>query len=228
MNCHVFVDFDGTIVTEDTTDLLLERFADPSWHAIEAQWRAGLIGSRECMVRQVDLLRASPEQIEDTLRDVQVDPEFAAFVGVCTELGFPVTVVSDGLDLNVHTVLSRAGLALPYYANRMEWLGGDRWRLSFPHASSACNVLSGNCKCKVTEQVQDKVRIMIGDGRSDFCVAGRVDLVLCKGSLTAHCVGAQLPHLPFEDFGEAKGLLLSWAAKLPSVPTVVATHQGEK
>mgnify|MGYP006150539211 CR=1 FL=1 len=38
-------------------------------------------------------------------------------------------VVSDGLDRTVGAVLKRYGLALPYHANHLEWLGGDRWRL---------------------------------------------------------------------------------------------------
>ena len=31
MAYSVLVDFDGTIALEDTTDLVLERFADPQW-----------------------------------------------------------------------------------------------------------------------------------------------------------------------------------------------------
>lgn len=58
---RVFVDFDGTISLEDTTDVILERFADPEWRTVEAEWLAGRIGSRECLARQIDLVRASRE-----------------------------------------------------------------------------------------------------------------------------------------------------------------------
>jgi 2-hydroxy-3-keto-5-methylthiopentenyl-1-phosphate phosphatase len=54
MKCHVFVDFDGTISPLDTTDLLLDRFADPLWRKIEAEWVTGRIGSLECMARQIN------------------------------------------------------------------------------------------------------------------------------------------------------------------------------
>src|SRR5262245_5110495 len=37
MVSSVLIDFDGTVTLEDTTDLLLERFADPHWHQIEAE-----------------------------------------------------------------------------------------------------------------------------------------------------------------------------------------------
>jgi hypothetical protein len=31
----------------------------PSWRDVEEEWQAGEIGSRECMTRQVSLLRAT-------------------------------------------------------------------------------------------------------------------------------------------------------------------------
>ena len=51
---------------------------------------------------------------------------------------------------------------------------------------------------------------MVGDGRSDFCVAGRADLVLAKGSLLDHCIEADLPHFAFADFAEATDILAGW------------------
>ena len=47
MGLSVLVDFDGTIALEDTTDLMLERFANPLWRSVETEWVAGRIGSRE-------------------------------------------------------------------------------------------------------------------------------------------------------------------------------------
>ena len=61
MNCHVFIDFDGTLAPGDPTDTLLAKFADPSWLDLEAEFKAGRMTSRECMARQFGLLRASPE-----------------------------------------------------------------------------------------------------------------------------------------------------------------------
>ena len=76
LNCHVFVDFDGTIAPVDTTDLLLERFADPKWLEIEEEWKSGRIGSRECLVRQIDLVRAAPEELDDFVSRIDIDPGF--------------------------------------------------------------------------------------------------------------------------------------------------------
>ena len=173
VKCHVFVDFDGTIASLDTTDLLLERFAAREWRQIEEDWKAGLIGSRECLVRQIDLVRATPAELDNFIEDIEIDPAFAGFVDLCLEQGHEVTVVSDGLDRTVDAVLKRHELDLPFYANRLEWRGADRWRLRFPHARSDCKALSGNCKCQFTEGAPLDLCMVVGDGRSDFCIAGR-------------------------------------------------------
>ena len=55
-----------------------------------------------------------------------------------------------------------------------------------------------------------QLRIVVGDGRSDFCVAGRADLVLAKGALLDHCRAANMPHLAFADFDEASLQLAGW------------------
>lgn len=227
-NCHVFVDFDGTIATEDTTDRILERFAEPAWQDIEEEWKSGAIGSRECMVRQIDLIRATPAEFDAELASVTVDPGFAGFVALCRSYGFPVTVVSDGLDRSVRTVLSAAGLSLPYFANHLEWTGGNRWRLTFPHASNTCSVLAGNCKCRFSDGEQDRLRLMIGDGRSDFCIAGRCDMVFSKSSLTRHCIAQKIPHLPFGDFCEAGELLANWVAGRTDGMSRTSAHRGDE
>jgi 2-hydroxy-3-keto-5-methylthiopentenyl-1-phosphate phosphatase len=54
------------------------------------------------------------------------------------------------------------------------------------------------------------MRIVVGDGRSDFCMAARADLVLAKASLLEHCASAALPHCAFADFSEATELLAGW------------------
>jgi 2-hydroxy-3-keto-5-methylthiopentenyl-1-phosphate phosphatase len=49
--------FDDTITLKDSTDLLLNRFADPCWLDIENEWLKGKIGSRECLERQLRFVR---------------------------------------------------------------------------------------------------------------------------------------------------------------------------
>ncbi|HEX5957345.1 MAG TPA: MtnX-like HAD-IB family phosphatase, partial [Hyphomicrobiaceae bacterium] len=193
MKCRVLLDFDGTISEVDTTDLLLERFAAPAWEDIEEEWKAGRIGSRECMVRQIDLVRATPAEMDAFIGTVSIDPGFRGFVDRFRGLGHALTVVSDGLDRTIRNVLDREDIVIPYFANHLQLVGHDRWRLTFPHAKGTCTTLAGNCKCSRMDDGPRMLTIMVGDGRSDFCVAGRADLVLAKGSLLQHCRENDLP-----------------------------------
>ena len=77
-NWRVLVDFDGTIAPDDPTDRLLERFADPAWLEVEAAWQRGEVSSRECLSRQVALLRATPEALDEQIRSVRSIPRFQA------------------------------------------------------------------------------------------------------------------------------------------------------
>lgn len=122
----VYVDFDGTIAPAEPTDRLFDRFADPSWRAIDLAWQAGELKSWEAMAQNVALLRATPEQLTGFLRTIPIDPAFPAFVDLCRRSRARVTVVSDGLDLVLATVLDAAGIALPCFANQLVSIGGDR------------------------------------------------------------------------------------------------------
>jgi 2,3-diketo-5-methylthio-1-phosphopentane phosphatase len=223
LKCQVLVDFDGTIATVDTTDLLLERFAGPAWQDVEDDWNAGRIGSRECMLRQIALVRATPAELDAFVAGIEIDPAFPGFVALCRSRGLGVTVVSDGIDRTVGATLRRHGLDLPFRANHLEWLGEDRWRLTFPHAKGDCRTLAGNCKCRLAAAPPGTVRVVVGDGRSDFCVAREAELVLAKGALAAHAAANDLPHFPITSFAEATPLLAAWLDEQPRA----ASRRGE-
>jgi 2-hydroxy-3-keto-5-methylthiopentenyl-1-phosphate phosphatase len=210
----VYVDFDGTIAPSDPTDTVFNRFCDPVWREIEREWQRGLRTARDCMARQVGLLRATPEALDRLLRTLPIDPHFPRFVELCRRWRLRVVVVSDGMDRVVRHVLGAADLDLPFFANRLQWLGGDRWRLDFPHARSDCAASLGNCKCGHRQQSGgSSIQIAVGDGRSDFCLARRSHVVLAKGQLAAHCRSESIPHWPVADFSDAVPALAGWLAR---------------
>lgn len=210
INSQVYVDFDGTMMLTDTTDFLFERFALPEWRAVEEQWAAGLIGSRECMARQVDLLRATPEQIAGAVDELEMDPGCGRFLATCDALGFGAIVVSDGLDVVIQAVLRKHDIDVPFFANRLVQVGADRWRLEFPNARPSCDVAAGHCKCARIEEFPGKAAIVVGDGRSDFCIASRAQLVLAKSKLVEECRKVGRPHFAFRELDEAADLLEGW------------------
>ncbi|MFZ1102281.1 MAG: HAD-IB family phosphatase [Hyphomicrobiaceae bacterium] len=210
----VYVDFDGTIAPADPTDTVFDRFCDPSWREIEREWQEGRRTAQDCMARQVDLLRATPEALDRLLHTCVIDRHFRAFVELCRRWQLQVVVLSDGMDRVVRHVLRAAKLELPSFANRLQWLGGDRWRLSFPFTRGDCAASLGNCKCgHRLRSGGGQLEVVVGDGRSDFCIAARSQLVLAKGQLAAHCRSKGIPHRPVENFSEATAVMAGWLVR---------------
>ncbi|MFG1397073.1 HAD-IB family phosphatase [Roseixanthobacter pseudopolyaromaticivorans] len=205
MHTHFALDFDGTISPVDTTDLLLAAFADPSWEDIEAEWRAGRIGSRECLARQVALIRARPQDLHAVLAGVTLDPDFIRFATAAWLRRATLSVVSDGFDLAIVHLLHANGIDLPVVSNRMIQVGADGWRAEFSTQGERCG--SGTCKCAAVPA--NRRVILIGDGRSDFCLARKADFVLAKGELAAFCAAQGIPHQKIAGFADALRFITS-------------------
>lgn len=215
---HIVCDFDGTITPTDVIDNVLQRFADPEWEVIEQEWLDGHLGSRECLSRQLALVKATPAELLEYFDSVEIDPGFPDFVDHVLGLGASIEVVSDGIEQGIARILSRNYVTLlPILANRLRQLDHNSWRLDFPYSSDACRSASGNCKCKSTPR--NKRVLVIGDGKSDMCVASTADFVFAKGSLAKYCEANNLPHLRFDNFDELPALL----ARLPQGMAANAT-----
>ncbi len=205
----ILCDFDGTVSLPDATDALLEQCAAPEWKTIERDWRAGLIGSRDCMSRQVALIGASEHELNRVLDNIPIDPAFAQFVSLTRDAGITLTIVSDGLDRAISRILDNNGLGnLPIVANHLEQVDAHRWAMRSPHADSACRSQSGTCKCAVAGSHADRANVLlIGDGQSDVCVSACADFVFAKTRLLEHCRNAQIGHRPIAGFADAIALL---------------------
>jgi 2,3-diketo-5-methylthio-1-phosphopentane phosphatase len=185
MPLRVVCDFDGTITKQDTADAIFSRFAAPEWHDIEALWEAGEIGSAACMRRQMELVNASLPELDAALDELEIDPAFPAFHAFCAERDIELMIVSDGVDYFIRRILQGAGLPrLPIRANRLIQKGERRFSLGHPHKVQDCASGAGTCKCaRAAPTATDQRTVLIGDGRSDFCVAHEADIVFAKKSL---------------------------------------------
>ena len=209
----VLLDFDGTVTVKDTVDAILECFAAPAWREIEEEWKRGEIGSRECLAKQTALIRASPEEIDALIDGIEIDPGFDEFVAACKRLNIGVTIVSDGYRRSIERVLQRAGHALPSRSGVLTYEGRRRWKLESPVSRADCSSDSNTCKCMVANEA-GVPKILVGDGRSDFCVANEADLVFAKGALLDHCVENGIEHRPIAGLSGAARLLGEFAARM--------------
>jgi len=213
------IDFDGTLAVNDSVDAMLERFAPAEWRTVEQEWLDGRISSMDCMRQQVRMVRADHVQLENFFRGVQLDASFLPFLRHVRTFA-DVAIVSDGLDHAVRVATKAAGLPeLPVYANRLHFVprGLD---LSFPHQDAACSSGSGVCKCAVSAKLATAATgpvVLVGDGKSDNCVASRADVVFAKSSLAAYCQKARIAFHPFNSFADVLAVVRKW-------PTPAATQ----
>jgi 2-hydroxy-3-keto-5-methylthiopentenyl-1-phosphate phosphatase len=206
----VFCDFDGTITLEDTTDLILQSFADPAWKQVEERWLGGEIGSRECLREQMSLVRASEEELGRLVDAVPVDPYFLEFAGECVNRGFPFHILSDGFDWVIRRTLARPEMngngiirSFRIAASRLDIR--ERFMITtFPHGSVHCTHGCATCKPQI---IRNEVRdhspvIFIGDGTSDHHAVSCADIVFARKSksLCRFCSDRKIPHVPYEDF----------------------------
>jgi 2-hydroxy-3-keto-5-methylthiopentenyl-1-phosphate phosphatase len=195
----VLIDFDGTITLSDSVDALLSTFASPEWLIVEQDWEEGLIGSAECMSRQARLIRGKPEDLNRFIDSVELDDAARDVVEVCRAAGIVFAIASDGYDIVIDGVLERLGIACPSFSNTLRPCGADRWELLSPHAQASCRSRAGTCKCALAEAGG---AIVIGDGKSDFCVAERAEHVFAKGRLAQHCRERGISHTEITCLGE--------------------------
>lgn len=196
---NIICDFDGTITPVDSTDLILSHFALPQWEDIEQQWVSGLISSRECMHRQVGLLRVDKKSLDNLIDEIPLIPGFEEFIIFTDSLGFKPRIISDGLDYVIRRVLSNHQIQnIQITANRLVFTG-DGFDLEFPHSRPDCG--SGVCKCAAAAD-RAGLTLLIGDGRSDLCLAGWAYLVLARREmvLEKHCLEKNRTCVSYDNF----------------------------
>jgi 2,3-diketo-5-methylthio-1-phosphopentane phosphatase len=212
------IDFDGTLATEDTVDTLLEHHAPPRWEELEADWLAGRISALECMREQIALVRADRITLGKFFQRIQLDPHFLAFWKHVRQFA-AVAVVSDGLDYAIQTALRGAGLSsLPVYANQLNFITPDSLELTFPHRQTDCRGGNGVCKCAIAKQLASRHGgpvVLVGDGKSDTCLAGVADMVFAKSSLLKHCIEQKIPHIAYENFSDVLNVVKTWTQDVP-------------
>jgi 2,3-diketo-5-methylthio-1-phosphopentane phosphatase len=206
----VWIDFDGTITRQDVLDELIKRYAvDDSWKQVEQEWQEGLIGSRECLSRQLAVVRIEDSTIDEFLDSIQLDPGLAGLIDLLDRYHVPVAVLSDGLDRFIGPLLSRGGLGrLKFRSNTFD-RENQTLQLRCPFSNATCESASAHCKCKSIGELtlEDREGIYIGDGRSDLCPSRKVSCRFAKGVLAANLEREGLPYLPYDELSEVAGIL---------------------
>jgi len=195
------LDFDGTITNQEVNDLVLGKFARPEWVQIEESWEKGQISSQQCLTEEVKLVAAGLPEILTYVDNITVDAAFPALAKWLQANGQPLAIISDGFQVFIERILANVGIQdMPVYANGLSTKDG-RLAASFPNAAPNCP--AGTCKCALAQMLSKGVPVvLVGDGRSDYCLAKKADYVFAKGKLAKYCRENKLPYIGFSNISE--------------------------
>jgi 2-hydroxy-3-keto-5-methylthiopentenyl-1-phosphate phosphatase len=206
----VFCDFDGTVSRRDVGNRLLHHFSGGTTNAIVRDWLEGRIDSRECLLRECALARATEEELRQFSLSQEIDPHFPELVSLLRERGIPLVVLSDGLDFYIGLIFEKYGLTnIEFYANRLEFKDG-KLLPHFPYFEEGCGYC-GNCKKYHFQRLypENKPRIYIGDGLSDKHVAELADILFAKDDLAKICDKEGIKYQPYTDLGDVVAAIRS-------------------
>ena len=176
------------------------------------------------MAAQIALVRGGWPAISQALEEVRLDPAFAGFASWCRESRIPLRVVSEGIEQVITFLFRREGVPInEVWAMRLVARPDGGLALRFPPADKAlCD--AGLCKCALFTTAEPRpLRVLIGDGRSDFCSSRRADLVFACSNLAIHCSQNDIPFLPFTGFVDVRRFLEDRGAVPPRAPETART-----
>jgi 2,3-diketo-5-methylthio-1-phosphopentane phosphatase len=208
MNCFLAIDFDGTIAKFDVTDAVLEQFAPPEWLEVEKLWATGAIGSQECLRKQMALITKPLAEVLQFVETIEIDLSFIHFVRQMQQQQIPLAIISDGFRIFIDAILAKNGLhGLTVFANDLDEINGQLVT-TYPYSAAGCS--SGTCKCLTSQHAAQGLPVyLIGDGRSDFCLAGAADFVYAKANLADYCLQESIPFCAYADFADVFQNLLT-------------------
>lgn len=198
---RVFSDFDGTISSKDVGASLFNHFSAKKNSGTVQLWIEQKISSRECLWRECHYITASRQEMIDALNRIEIEKGFIEFVNLLNARSIPLHIVSDGLDFYIDAFLSRAGLAgLDVHSNHAHFINGSVYP-SFPYFADGCGYC-GTCKGERVRALSNKGEtvVYIGDGFSDRCAIGAVDVLFARHDLVRLAEGKNVPYEPFADF----------------------------
>lgn len=207
---RIFTDFDGTITVRDVGDAMFETFGGAAAGQAVADYRNGTISATECYRQESAACGAFRRADLDAMLDGErIDSTFSAFESFCRNQGFPLTILSDGMDYYIRRILDREGLGtITFLANRMilDPVAASpdvRMAVSFPHTDEVCDRCA-SCKRNhmLTMSGDDDIIVYIGEGYSDRCPVRFADVVFAKDELLRYCEEENITYFPYVTFAD--------------------------
>lgn len=209
----IISDFDGTISTQDTNDLLFKTYGNSKNEQIENLYKRGKIGTKEGMLRHFQEINIDEENYSKfVLNKITLDSGFKRFYKMVREHNIPFIVVSGGFINAINLLFKRENIELKkVYANKLLF-HKEGISIEFLHKKVGCNSNFGDCgNCKLlyleSFKKEGKQVIFIGDGLTDRCIAEKADIVFAKKKLKEYCVNNGIKHIEYRSFNDISKIL---------------------
>lgn len=203
------LDFDDTLVLNNVTHLLFERFATPAWRDADAAYREGRMSVEEsnaAAFAAIDIDISREAMVAFVLDVAEVRPGLLELVDWAHWHGWQVVVVSNGFDIAVDAVLDRLGLdRIARHCGRTR--RSYRWQVRYQSPRGI--------------EVRERFKVAYvasflgagdfvayaGDGASDVEAASMAHAVFARSTLLDRLSGARDRVYPFATFHDVAAVL---------------------
>lgn len=218
----ICLDFDDTTVVENTTRLLFDRFAHPSWHDLEAAYYRAELTVEQYNARAMALVATPDAEEIGAYIAANAHPRegLARLYDWAHWNGWQVAVISNGFDICIDPVLAAAGLdRVARHSGRCHY--GYQWRVRY--LSPRGIELEDGFKLSYATAFRDAADFVVyaGDGRSDVEAARVASAVFARSALLETLDGAHPRVYAFETFDDVTAVLdreaQSWLASFSSM-----------
>jgi 2-hydroxy-3-keto-5-methylthiopentenyl-1-phosphate phosphatase len=201
------------LVTIDTAEYLLDKFGDKNWRLIDEQLVRGEVTFEESLVKEFLMLKVSEKVMLKALNPItRFRPNFEKLIEYCKQQGFPLIVVSGGLDFSIRHFLGQKGWlnSVQIFAPKAKCTKHGVV-LSFP---KRFDQTSTNFKEDLVKHYknQGKKVVYIGNGWGDYSAAKAADwrMAIDGSQLCQMCKSSELVCERITDFQQAVDSIRNW------------------
>lgn len=214
MKLAVVTDFDGTLMQQDVgVDLMVATGVEQHPTVLEAtrKFRAREMGSLEWIQTAYPLLEGRQEEVNQVLQKVHLRDGATEFLDFCRMENIPVTVLSDGMQYYIDTILQNNGVEVEkVISNPITYSQDGSYQFGLQNNNTACK-WCGCCKAGVVRELKEQGWniIYIGDGISDYYGSTHADWIFARGSLQRYLTEHGTEYYPFQTFHDVLSVIVS-------------------
>ncbi|MFC1908267.1 MtnX-like HAD-IB family phosphatase [Chloroflexota bacterium] len=194
-------DFDGTIIRNNLSIVLRERFAPAVWKKTESDYVAGRLTVEQSNMLQFALIKESKEKLQEYVyQHIEVRQGFVEFTNYCRESDIPLVIISSGLDFYIEPVLAEIGMSdLELHCGKTTFKDDG---IVVSYFDPQGNVIDEGFKEKYVTwfKKENEDVVYLGDGLSDRVAARQATHVFATGNLQAILNSESIDYYPFTDF----------------------------